>query len=146
MEHVWGKGGRANTATDPAGLDMFETTITLRPEREWRPGDIVSYELRMPVRKIAARKEVQDDLGKLCLERGPIVYCAEEKDNGPDVVPQSIRRDAVFQPEFRIDWLKGVVVLLERGNKERMLTAIPYYAWSNRGAGAMTVWLPETAQ
>ncbi|HEX2718573.1 MAG TPA: CusA/CzcA family heavy metal efflux RND transporter [Gemmatimonadaceae bacterium] len=38
VEHVWGKAGRANTATDPAGLDMFETTISLRPESEWRPG------------------------------------------------------------------------------------------------------------
>lgn len=38
VAHVWGKAGRANTATDPAGFDMFETTITLRPEREWRPG------------------------------------------------------------------------------------------------------------
>jgi len=38
VEHVWGKGGRANTATDPAGLDMFETTITLKPQDEWRPG------------------------------------------------------------------------------------------------------------
>ncbi len=38
VAHVWGKAGRANTATDPAGLDMFETTITLRPEREWRAG------------------------------------------------------------------------------------------------------------
>jgi Cu(I)/Ag(I) efflux system membrane protein CusA/SilA len=38
VAHVWGKGGRANTATDPAGLDMFETTITLKPEAEWRPG------------------------------------------------------------------------------------------------------------
>ncbi|HEX6053004.1 MAG TPA: efflux RND transporter permease subunit, partial [Gemmatimonadaceae bacterium] len=38
VEHVWGKAGRANTATDPAGLDMFETTITLKPESEWRPG------------------------------------------------------------------------------------------------------------
>lgn len=35
---VWGKAGRANTATDPAGLDMIETTITLKPEKEWRPG------------------------------------------------------------------------------------------------------------
>ena len=35
---VWGKAGRAETATDPAGLDMFETTITLKPESEWRPG------------------------------------------------------------------------------------------------------------
>ena len=38
VEHVWGKAGRANTATDPAGLDMFETTITLRPEAEWPHG------------------------------------------------------------------------------------------------------------
>jgi len=38
VEHVWGKSGRATTATDPAGLDMFETTITLRPEQEWRRG------------------------------------------------------------------------------------------------------------
>ncbi|MES2304636.1 MAG: CusA/CzcA family heavy metal efflux RND transporter [Gemmatimonadota bacterium] len=38
VDHVWGKAGRANTATDPAGLDMFETTITLKPESEWREG------------------------------------------------------------------------------------------------------------
>jgi Cu(I)/Ag(I) efflux system membrane protein CusA/SilA len=38
VEHVWGKAGRATTATDPAGLDMFETTITLKPRSEWRPG------------------------------------------------------------------------------------------------------------
>jgi len=38
VEHVWGKAGRANTATDPAGLDMIETTITLKPRSAWRPG------------------------------------------------------------------------------------------------------------
>jgi copper/silver efflux system protein len=38
VQRVWGKAGRAETATDPAGLDMIETTITLRPESEWRPG------------------------------------------------------------------------------------------------------------
>ena len=42
VAHVWGKAGRANTATDPAGLDMFETTITLKPNEEWRPG--MTYE------------------------------------------------------------------------------------------------------
>ena len=35
---VWGKAGRATTATDPAGLDMFEVTVALRAEQEWRPG------------------------------------------------------------------------------------------------------------
>ena len=38
VEHVWGKAGRAETATDPAGLDMFETTVTLKPTEQWRPG------------------------------------------------------------------------------------------------------------
>ncbi|MDZ4862840.1 MAG: CusA/CzcA family heavy metal efflux RND transporter, partial [Gemmatimonadota bacterium] len=38
VDHAWGKAGRAGTATDPAGLDMIETTISLKPEREWRPG------------------------------------------------------------------------------------------------------------
>jgi len=38
VEHVWGKAGRANTATDPAGLDMIETTISLKPREQWRPG------------------------------------------------------------------------------------------------------------
>jgi Cu(I)/Ag(I) efflux system membrane protein CusA/SilA len=38
VEHVWGKAGRAETATDPAGLDMFETTIALKPTEAWRPG------------------------------------------------------------------------------------------------------------
>ncbi len=38
VHHVLGKIGRAETATDPAGLDMIETTIMLKPEDEWRPG------------------------------------------------------------------------------------------------------------
>jgi len=38
VESVWGKAGRANTATDPAPLEMFETVINLKPESEWRPG------------------------------------------------------------------------------------------------------------
>jgi Cu(I)/Ag(I) efflux system membrane protein CusA/SilA len=42
VEHVWGKAGRAGTATDPAGLDMFETTITLKPKSAWRDG--MTYE------------------------------------------------------------------------------------------------------
>ncbi len=55
VDHVWGKAGRASTATDPAGLDMFETTITLKPEAEWRPGltydgliDSMNAALRIP--------------------------------------------------------------------------------------------------
>jgi copper/silver efflux system protein len=42
VDHVWGKAGRAGTATDPAGFDMIETTISLKPESQWRPG--VTYD------------------------------------------------------------------------------------------------------
>jgi Cu(I)/Ag(I) efflux system membrane protein CusA/SilA len=38
VDHVFGKAGRAETATDPAPLEMFETTITFKPKEQWRPG------------------------------------------------------------------------------------------------------------
>jgi Cu(I)/Ag(I) efflux system membrane protein CusA/SilA len=38
VESVYGKAGRANTATDPAPVEMFETVINLKPEKDWRPG------------------------------------------------------------------------------------------------------------
>ena len=53
VEHVWGKAGRANTATDPAGLDMFETTITLKPESAWRKG--VTYDALVAAMDSAVR-------------------------------------------------------------------------------------------
>ncbi len=121
-------------------------------EREWREGDQVEYGLPMSVRKIVARKEVRDDLNKLCLERGPIVFCAEEADNGASVRALAIRRTAAFKAAFHPDLLNGVVVLSGEASSTghensagHPLTAIPYYAWSNRGAGAMTVWFRETA-
>jgi Cu(I)/Ag(I) efflux system membrane protein CusA/SilA len=53
VETVFGKSGRANTATDPAGLDMFETTITLKPEPEWRKG--MTYDALIAVMDSAVR-------------------------------------------------------------------------------------------
>ncbi|UCG75542.1 MAG: efflux RND transporter permease subunit [Gemmatimonadota bacterium] len=53
VETVLGKAGRAQTATDPAPLDMFETTITLRPEGEWRAG--LTYERLVAVMDRALR-------------------------------------------------------------------------------------------
>ncbi|REN02082.1 AcrB/AcrD/AcrF family protein, partial [Mycobacterium tuberculosis] len=38
VEHVFGKAGRAESATDPAPMEMFETTVTFKPRDQWRPG------------------------------------------------------------------------------------------------------------
>ncbi len=106
-------------------------------ERQWLDGDQVRLLLPMPVRRIVADARVEADRGRVALQRGPLVYCLESPDN-----PGLHVREAVLPPElpltadFRRDELGGVVVI--RGGH---LTAIPYYAWANRGKAEMAVWL-----
>ncbi|WP_460502195.1 glycoside hydrolase family 127 protein [Hymenobacter agri] len=123
--------------------------------RQWRKGDVVEMNLPMDVRRVVADPNVKDDLGKVALQRGPIVYCAEWADNQGKasniIVPPSAR----FTPAFRPDLLNGVEVLTATvpvvqvdaatasiRTVPQTLTAIPYYAWANRGKGEMTVWFP----
>jgi len=132
--------------------------------RHWEPGDTVDLNLDMPVEKMEAHPEVLHDFGRVALQRGPIVYCLEDVDHDIDVREIAIRPDAVLTPRFDPTILGGVVVLegvgltgtrdrwtnalyLPRGGQRRKtrLRAIPYYAWDNRAAGAMTVWVPRAA-
>lgn len=103
-------------------------------ERDWEAGDEISLVLPMPVRLVEADKKVKEDLGKASLERGPLVYAVEEMDN-PDYEAVSVAPDDEFVVE-QTDILGGIQTL-----KSNKLTAIPYYAWSNRGIGKMKVWL-----
>ena len=124
--------------------------------RKWKKNDKVELNLPMEVRRVVANDKIQDDQGKVALQRGPIMYCAEWKDNnglaGNIIVP----KDAVFKPEFKADLLNGVMVLKADvktinidpsgqnvSTQNATLTAIPYYSWANRGKGEMTVWFPE---
>jgi uncharacterized protein len=90
----------------------------------------------MRVRRVVASDAVEEDAGKVALERGPIVYCAEGADNGGRALNLKVPDRAPLTAEFRPDLLKGVVVI-----KGQDLLAIPYYAWANRGVGEMAVWL-----
>lgn len=124
--------------------------------RSWVDGDVIELELPMPIRRVLAHPSVQADLGRVALQRGPIVYCFEEADNGPKFDHLLLGDDAPFKAEHRADLLGGVTVLVgtaaacatrEDGTiheEARTITAIPYYAWAHRGAGAMRVWLPRT--
>ena len=113
--------------------------------RSWASGDVVTLDLPMPVRRVTADGRVADDRGKVALERGPLVYCAEGIDNEGRVLDLVLPDDAAFEAEPRADLLGGTTVLrtvaLDREGKPRRLIAIPYYAWSNRGPGEMAVWL-----
>ncbi len=133
----------------------------VRLERTWRAGDVVELNLPMPVQQVRAHPSVEDDRGRVALERGPLVYCAEWPDNGGRALNLVVPDNAVLDSQFRPDVLEGVQVIhgdvraiedVGGGEPVRTvahrLTGIPYFAWANRGMGEMAVWLarePEQA-
>ena len=90
----------------------------------------------MPVRRVLCHERVTDNIGKVALERGPLVYCAEWPDHAELVFDLVVPDDADLKAEYRPELLNGIVIIRGPG-----LTAIPYYAWYHRGAGEMAVWL-----
>jgi hypothetical protein len=125
-----------------------------RIRRTWKEGDIIELDLPMPIRRVVANEKVLEDRGKVALERGPIVYCAEWVDNQGHVLNLLLPDNAPLKAEYRKDMLGGIVVVtgkalaLSSDGKpvERDFVAIPYYAWSNRGQGEMAVWLRRSRQ
>lgn len=107
--------------------------------RRWESGDKVELDFPMPVRKVVADEKVADDVGKIALERGPLVYAIEAIDNPGDFDAIRLSETDAFTVEDKPELLDGVHVL-----KNDQLTAIPYYAWSNRGVGKMKVWLERS--
>ena len=101
----------------------------------------------MPVQRVYAHEEIKEDAGKVTLMRGPLVYCVEAADQ-PDVNISRLALpvDSKLSAEHRGDLLGGVTVIKGAAladGKPVTLTAIPYYAWSNREKGAMTVWMDQ---
>jgi len=129
--------------------------------REWHKGDVVKLDLPMPIRRVAANPLVKADLGKLAIQRGPIVYCLEACDQGCPLSSLYMPADAELKAEKSPGLLGGVVAIKGFGEvaaepgefKERLyatapahrrvlITAVPYFAWDNRKHGAMEVWVP----
>lgn len=123
-------------------------------ERKWRAGDEITLVFPMEVRRISAREEVLDNRGKLAIERGPIVYCLEGKDQaGGTVFDKYIPVHTRMEASMDSSLLGGVVVLTGRcrevlrdgSEREVPFKAIPYSTWNNRGSDQMAVWIPEKA-
>jgi DUF1680 family protein len=121
--------------------------------RVWRKGDRVTMDLPMPVERVDAIRVVAEDSGKVAIQRGPIIYCAEWKDNDGKVSDFVLPGQSVLEPKGRPELLGGITILTGQAmrrdritGRTRMapMTMIPYYAWANRGKGEMTVWLPGT--
>jgi DUF1680 family protein len=112
--------------------------------RTWKEGDVIQLDLPMPVRRVQSHPNVVENIGKVALERGPLVYCVEGIDHEGKALDLILPENADCSVEYDPDFLEGLVFIkgkvIQNGNS-RELTAIPYYAWSHRGVGEMAVWL-----
>lgn len=126
--------------------------------RTWSKGDVIELTLPMPVRRVLANDKVEANRGRVALQRGPLVYCVEAIDNA------GLRTNAIVLPDKtdlqvkrRKDLLQDVVVITGDTTvafeprwgeaakvRTHAMTAVPYYAWANRGEGYMDVWLART--
>jgi hypothetical protein len=126
----------------PVAIDLVAGFARIR--RIWKDGDTVELVLPMSVRRVVAHEAVKEDAGKVALTRGPIVYCLEGADNGGRVLDLVLPDAAEISSRFEPGLLRGVVALSGTGLGEsgpRPFLAIPYFAWANRGAGEMAVWM-----
>ncbi len=129
-------------------------------DRHWKKGDVVTLSLPMPVERLHSHPAVTNNAGRVALRRGPLVYCIEEADHDRAVQMLRLPADAKLgaKPSPLFD---GIVTLTAAGAgfgpepiplyfsdevkpDRTVITAIPYHLWSNRGAGSMLVWIPET--
>ncbi len=139
-------------------------------KRTWKTSDTVELTLPMRVRLVHANPMVEELRGQVAVMRGPLVYCLESVDLPDDVDVMDVRltRKIRLQPHFDRQLLNGLVMLegqavaavdpdwsdepydssllykeyVPAESRLVRLRLIPYYAWANRGAGQMTVWMP----
>ncbi len=147
-------GLKVNGKGVPLQLDKGYAMV----KRQWKAGDVVEFNLPMPVRRVLAHGMVKEDAGRVAVERGPILYCAEGADNGGKVLNKFLPDKARFKTEFRSGLLNGITVITAQGFARKRdaagqssvapaeLVLVPYYAWNHRGPNEMSVWLPRTEE
>lgn len=167
----WATEASGSVNSDP--LPVTETTAgqyaTIR--RTWQVGDVVKLNFPMTPRRMLSHPRLTENAGRVALMRGPLLYCLEAADHQlGDVRDYVLPKDAVVQAAWRSDQLGGVMALTadaeiesaapawdgllyrrsddaaadQPGRSLVTMTAIPYYAWANRGAGPMTVWIRQS--
>jgi uncharacterized protein len=160
----WCRGAELRVNGKAVGAAPITQKGYARIRREWKNGDRVDLVLPMPPERIEAHPAVRQDCGRIALQRGPLVYCFEQADNGPglnDIVLPRAARLAVKNDHTLLDG--GIPVIMARGERRSpegwkdtlyrragsrtkavTLKAIPYFLWANRQPGEMLVWIRET--
>ncbi|WP_379153366.1 glycoside hydrolase family 127 protein [Paenibacillus sp. sgz5001063] len=159
----WSSDVEIRVGGEKLSLDENETQGYCVIRRVWNAGDIIELKLPMEAHRVYAHPELRADAGKTAIQRGPLVYCLEESDNGAPLSSIAIDESASFTEHFEDSLLGGAVVVKGQGSRIEQagwsgglyskakapmtpseITAIPYYLWGNRGSGEMKVWIPES--
>jgi hypothetical protein len=138
VAHVHYNGNK----TLSAAQHTSELTQPFEFDFRWKHNDRVTIEFPMPVRRVLANDKVADDRGLAAIQRGPILYALEGVDNGGTLKGVTLPLETPLTASFRPELLNGVEVVTGRV-AGHAVTAIPYYAWNNRGKGEMEVWVPR---
>ncbi|ADH61394.1 protein of unknown function DUF1680 [Thermoanaerobacter mathranii subsp. mathranii str. A3] len=132
-------------------------------KRLWKPGDRIELLLSMTVMRVKANPNVREDEGRVAIQRGPVIYCLEEMDNGPNLNNIVLPKECKFEVKYEKDLLNGVCVIETEAEREDYgswgeelykvdvnvsykpvrIKFIPYFAWANRAPGEMMVWVRE---
>jgi len=158
----WCREPAAKLNGKPVSLKKAEKGY-LKLSRKWKKGDKVELALPMPIERVEAHPKVRADAGRVAIQRGPVVYCLEEVDNGGTLngicLPRSSKLGAKFEP----DLLGGITVITGSAKrrdeskwkgdelykpdpskvKPARIKAVPYCVWDNRAPGEMLVWMRE---
>lgn len=170
--------GWAMNSAVPSDLYKFHTTVNAKPEikvngetmtyeiengyavinRTWKKNDLLQVNLPMEIKRVTANEKVKNDIGKIALQRGPIMYCAEWADNNGRAANIFLPDAAGFTTEFKPGLLNGVMTLRTEApvllinndesvtTERKAVTLIPYYSWANRGKGEMMLWFPTSVK
>lgn len=158
-------GNEAPAITAPDGIERTDRDGYCYLTGNWSDGDVVALDFPMKTRLVRANNRVREDLGKLAVLRGPITYCLEEADNGPDlhlcrIDPahigeaktvhmeiDGVKLDRLELPGLREEPDNGPLYWEYAPARTRPVTLkfIPYFAWANRGEGEMLVWVRSGA-
>ena len=129
-------------------IDYYDSKGYACIDRIWKNNDQIELILPMEIKHIAANKLVNADSNMTALEYGPLIYCFEGADNNFSLDKITMPDDAGLRVERKDNLLGGINEIVGEvpeinGKGKLKITAIPYYAWSNRGEGPMKVWLPR---
>lgn len=156
----WADGATLSVNGEMLDFSKISPDGYARIERDWTDGDRVALFLPLSLRPQYANPKVRQDVGRVALMRGPLVYCAEETDNGSDlnaiVVPKTLPQaqtvglpdlngaiavDLAVEQEDASAWGEALYRAAPAGRKPASLRLVPYHLWDNRAPGGMLVWL-----